>query len=338
MVLTVDAAALPPAVHFELNTTKLSQDDACLQWLRRRYSRGDGAAQPSHAVADADVLFARVENDLSACATHRWAHFSRRSPVYEATPPRTDNLQSNTTTVRWEEGKLADGHGDVTVSVQDANPRPASGTQEEQMRLEPSRYIFTEAVRKREQRRLSKVIAAASRPRDLASAPRPFFGGYFLPPHSVGPTSFLVFPQWMHDASVNATQPQELPYVVRGTIGRRPRRVGDDNADRVGGRRELLHELLRSIIFNVSFSHKFSATTLRCPLFSGVDAVRVEVYANNETTERLFSPPADTDAGADLQPERKPKPLTLNFRDSGARASFFSRTPDTRSRWTVPTA
>ncbi|RNF07856.1 hypothetical protein TraAM80_03114 [Trypanosoma rangeli] len=327
MAPTVDAAALPPAAHFELHTTKLSQDDACLQWLRSRYSRGDGAAQPSHAVADADVLFARVGNDLSACATHRWAHFSRRSPVYEATPPRTDNLQSNTTAVRWEEGKSADGHGDVTVSVQDSHPRSASGTQKEQMRLEPSRYIFTEVVRKREQTRLSKAIAAAGRPRDLTSAPRPFFGGYFLPPHSVGPTSFLVFPQWMHDVSVDATQPQELPYVVRGTVGRRPRRVGNDNAGRVEGGRGSLHELLRSIIFNVSFSRKFAATTLRFPLFSGVDAVRVEVYANNETTERLFSPPANTDAGADIQPELKAKPLALNFCDSGARASFFFQNP-----------
>ncbi|RNF18535.1 uncharacterized protein Tco025E_04432 [Trypanosoma conorhini] len=313
MTLPVDADATPPAVHFELHTRKLGEDDACLQWLRRRYS---------HAAADADLLLARIENDLSACATHRWAQFSRRSPVYEATPPRTDNPQSNTTAVRMEEGKATGRHGDVTVSVQDARPRPASGLQEEeQMRLEPSRHIFTEAARKRAQTQLSKAVAAAGRPSETTSAPRPFFGGYFLPPHSAGPTSFLVFPQWMHDARVGAARPQELPYFLRGTIGRSPSRMGDDNTARIEGSRGPLQELLTSIICNASFSRKFAATTPRWPLFDGVDAVRVDVYANNATAERLSTPLADA------QPERKAKPRTLNFCDSGARASFFFQNP-----------
>ncbi|PWV07758.1 hypothetical protein C3747_98g105 [Trypanosoma cruzi] len=329
MTVARDASSMPIVAHFELHTSKVGHDDACMHWLKGRYFREGniGVTQQKNTVEDTDILLSRMENDLAACATHRWAHFSQRSPVYEATSPRTDNTQLNKVEVRIEECNATGKDGEFIVSVQDPHSRRALGIREDKMLAEPSRHIFTEAVRKRNQTRLAMEIEAAGKLHDVTNVRRPYFGGYFLPPHSVGPTRFLLFPQWMHDVHLDATQPQELPYFLRGTIDRKSGCTSDEGAEMSEDKRGPLHKFLKSIIFNASFARKFPETMPRWGIFNGVDALRLELYANNENSERLFSSCANAEASKCTQVKHKSRPLTLNFCDSGARLAFFFRDP-----------
>ncbi|EKF38129.1 hypothetical protein MOQ_001670 [Trypanosoma cruzi marinkellei] len=329
MTVVEDASSMPIVAQFELNTSKVGHDDACMQWLKSRYFRAGnaGAVQQKNTVEDIDILLSRMENDLAACATHRWAHFSQRSPVYEATSPQTDNTQCNRMEVRIKECNTTGKEGDFIVSVQDPHSRKALGIHEDKMLAEPSRHIFTEAVRKRNQTRLAMEIETAGGLHDVTKVHRPYFGGYFLPPQSVGPTRFLLFPQWMHDVHLDATQPQELPYFLRGTIDRKSGRRSEEDAEMPEDKRGPIHKFLKSIIFNASFARKFPATMPRWRIFNDVDALRLELYVNNENSERLFSSCAKAKASKDTQAKHESRPLTLNFCDSGARLAFFFRDP-----------
>ncbi|KEG06414.1 hypothetical protein DQ04_14041000 [Trypanosoma grayi] len=320
------ATTTPHVAHIQLLTRRVQHDDACLNWIKSRYTTAGAVAVKHNMEEETDVFLVQLENDLAACATHRWAPYSYHSPVYDAASPQYASGRSNSTEACIENLPAEGAATAFNVTLRNAPSMAAEPSPDDVMQSEPSRHIFTQAVRKREQKRIAEIIETDAGTGGSSASRRPFFGGYFSSPLAGGATRFLLFPQWMHDTAAGDKRPQELLYFLRGTISRRS--VRPRNSD--GAPQEdsgLMRQLLQEIILNVSLSRKFKTEAPRWKLFNCVDAIRTDLYANNESTERYFSPSNETDATTGIANDKDGELTAVKFRDAGARTSFSYRDP-----------
>ncbi|KAH8617702.1 hypothetical protein ERJ75_000359300 [Trypanosoma vivax] len=146
-----------------------------------------------------------------------------------------------------------------------------------------------EALREMEQEKTKAAIEASRRSYSAPSHPaRPLLGGYVHPPWRTGTTKFCIFPQSGHDVSVGPSTQQEVPFFVRGTFCRQVSPVEVQQAEWRSGA-GLVERWLNDIVFNFTVARKFSATREKSlpALFANVDAIHVDVYANNVSTEHF---------------------------------------------------
>nr|CCC92605.1 unnamed protein product [Trypanosoma congolense IL3000] len=355
------------------HSAAVGSDDACLQWLLSRYRKHlitafltENAAIPTQKetrnVSDdaenvREVLLTRLKNDVAACTAHRWAKFSYSSPVYEAASPTYAWRRHNPAVVTVDdvEGikgeQSAESETNFRVVLRDSSPAKSSEICPCDVGFEPSRHIFTAALKKRKQRDLMKKVDEAtmssrSRCGDSAGSLRPFFGGYVKPSSSFrGPTSFFIFPQWNHSASTALSNAQEFPYFLRGNIVSRPASSSSSSVN-YGGFwpcRSLWNEM--SIA--ASFSRKFSRGSQesgagRLWFLKDIDAVRVDGRFNWPRIEHT-APHGVRGHSAEVSPPTSPGNISntaeteeetnsldivaAKFSDSSLRTSFQFRDP-----------
>ncbi|ORC84803.1 uncharacterized protein TM35_000411730 [Trypanosoma theileri] len=348
--------SVPFSAEFHLNTSKLSEDDACLEWLKERYSRTGTVHQEQQKMKNnnnnsnegEDLFLINLENDVAACATHRWAHFSQQSPLYGASSQALHSRKVSGTELRIEKNTAEVESGKYNVSLQDSNNIGNKNEYPSLLQTEPSRHIFTEALRKRNHQILTeKIEAAAARTTTAAGEDkklsRPFFGGYISSPVMAGPTRFLLFPQWMHDTALGEKKMQEVPYFLRGSIKRNKLDFGKCNLEKKTDKgRRSLQQLFQEIIFNASFSRKFSISIPRWHFFQNIDAIRTDLYFNNRNSEQSYfgnqnktTTPITTTTTVkgtseneeNISSNKAEKIITVGFRDAGVRTSLFSHNP-----------
>ncbi|KAH9600995.1 hypothetical protein LSM04_006031 [Trypanosoma melophagium] len=334
-------ASVPLSAEFHLNTSKLSEDDACLEWLKQRYTCTDVKQQKqikknnNNSNKDDELFLINLENDVAACATHRWSNFSQPSPLYGASPQSLHTQKLSGTELCIEKNTTEDELVKYNVTLRDSNHVGNRNEYHSLIQSEPSRHIFTEALRKRNHQIIAKKIEEAGNYEEKKRLSRPFFGGYVSSPVMSGPTRFLLFPQWMHDTTVEAKRMQEVPYIIRGTINRSNRGVSKSKMEEQTEKHKSLQQLLCEIIFNASFSRKFPLSTPRWYFFKDVDAIRSDLYFNNFNSEQSFfsdQNKTETTSGIaenqeNTRIDKSRKITTVGFCDSGVRTSLFLHDP-----------